>query len=285
MEEYQRIEKAIKYLENNHQRQPSLQDIADHIALSKYHAQRLFTRWAGISPKRFLQYLTLGYAKSILDDSGTLLDAAYESGLSGAGRLHDLFVTFEAVTPNEYKRKGENILIHFGTHPSPFGSCLIGVTERGICWLSFFGEDGPDRSWTELKHQWKGAEFEENKSLTAGFVEKIFLETGPQGQKPLSLFARGTNFQIKVWEALLRLPSGRLFSYEDLAGSIGKPYSIRAVASAIGQNPVSYLIPCHRVLRKSGRVSGYRWGPVRKKAMIAWEAAHTLKANRHEQNV
>jgi AraC family transcriptional regulator of adaptative response/methylated-DNA-[protein]-cysteine methyltransferase len=283
MEDYQKIEKAIEYLEQNYQRQPSLQDIADHISLSKYHAQRLFTRWAGISPKRFLQYLTLGYAKSILDSSGTLLDAAYEAGLSGAGRLHDLFVTFEAVTPNEYKRKGENILIRYATHPSPFGRCMIGVTERGICWLSFFGDDGPDRSWSELSHQWRGAEFEEDRSLTAGYIEKIFSETDTQ--KRLPLFVRGTNFQIKVWEALLRLPPGTLFSYGNLAGSIGRPESIRAVASAIGQNPVSYLIPCHRVLRKSGGISGYRWGPVRKKAIIAWEAAHTLKAIRHEQSM
>jgi len=280
MEDYEKIEKAIKFLEENYHRQPSLQEIADHISLSRFHAQRLFTRWAGISPKRFLQFLTLGYAKSILDDSGTLLDAAYESGLSGAGRLHDLFVTFEAVTPNEYKQKGESVLIHYGIHPCPFGNCLIGATERGICWLSFFSDEGPVRSWAELTRQWKGAEFKEDRRLTSGYIKKMFTGGNIPTQKHLPLFVRGTNFQIKVWEALLRLPPGKLISYEHLAGSIGKSKSIRAVASAVGQNPVSYLIPCHRVLRKTGKVTGYRWGPVRKKAIIAWEASHSASASR-----
>lgn len=285
MEDYKKIEKAIIFLEDNYQRQPTLQEIADHISLSKFHAQRLFTRWAGISPKRFIQYLTISYAKSILEDSGTLLDAAYDSGLSGTGRLHDLFVTFEAVTPGEYKRKGENILIRYGIHPSPFGSCLIGVTGRGICWLSFFGDEGPDRSWTELARQWIGAEFKQDLILTAGYIGKIFEVGIINDQKRLSLFLKGTNFQIKVWEALLKLPPGKLFSYEYLAGSIGKPKAIRAVASAISQNPVSYLIPCHRVLRKSGSISGYRWGGIRKKAIIAWEAAHTDMEIIHEQRL
>lgn len=285
MGDYKKIEKAIIFLEDNYRRQPSLQEIADHISLSKFHAQRLFKRWAGISPKRFIQYLTIRYAKSILEDSGSLLDAAYNSGLSGSGRLHDLFVTFEAVTPSEYKRKGENILIRHGVHSSPFGSCLIGVTSRGICWLSFFGNEGPDRSWTELTRQWMGAEFKEDPLLTAGYVEKIFGEATTKDQKRLCLFLKGTNFQIKVWEALLKLPPGRLFTYEYLADSLGKPKAIRAVASAIRQNPVSYIIPCHRVLRKSGSIAGYRWGTARKKAIIAWEAAHADRKINHEQKL
>jgi AraC family transcriptional regulator of adaptative response/methylated-DNA-[protein]-cysteine methyltransferase len=273
MEDYERIEKAIFFIEDNYRRQPSLQELAEHIALSPFHTQRLFKRWAGISPKRFIQYLTIDYAKSVLKHSGNVLDAAYGAGLSGPGRLHDLFVTFEAVTPGEYKRQGKNILIHYGIHPSPFGNCLLGITERGICWLSFFDKEGPDESLSELTGQWKGAELKHNPRQTAGYIRNIFNRGTASAGKPLTLFLKGTNFQIKVWEALLNLPPGQLFTYEDLAASIEKPKAVRAVASAIGRNPVSYLIPCHRVLRKSGRISGYRWGPVRKKAIIAWEAA------------
>jgi len=273
MEDYERIEKAINFIEKNYRSQPSLQELADSIALSPFHAQRLFKRWAGISPKRFIQYLTLDYAKSALRNSGCLLDAAYQSGLSGPGRLHDLFITFEAVTPGEYKHQGRDVLIQYGTHSSPFGNCLLGVTERGICWLSFFDQQGLDDSLSELASQWSAAELKHNPRLTAGFIRNIFGRWTTPSEKPLSLFLKGTNFQIKVWEALLRLPPGRLFSYEDLAVSIGKPKALRAVASAVGRNPVSYLIPCHRVLRKSGHISGYRWGPVRKKAIITWEAA------------
>ena len=274
MEDYFRIEKVIIFLKNNYQRQPSLDEIAAHIGLSPFHTQRLFKRWAGISPKRFIQYLTIGYAKTILQNSGNLLDAAYDSGLSGPGRLHDLFVTFDAVTPGEYKQKGENIFIQYGIHPCPFGSCLIGVTSRGVSWLSFFGDEGPERSLAELTHQWAGAKISENPQATAAFIQRIFNLGVLSHHQPLTLFLKGTNFQIKVWEALLKLPEGGLFTYEALAASIGKPHAARAVATAIGQNPVSYLIPCHRVLRKSGIISGYRWGPVRKKAIIAWEAAH-----------
>ena len=277
MEDYKKIEKAIFFIEDNYQRQPSLQELADNIALSPFHTQRLFKRWAGISPKRFIQYLTIEYAKSVLENSGNLLDAAYGSGLSGPGRLHDLFVTFEAVTPGEYKRQGKNVLIHYGIHLSPFGSCLLGMTERGICWLSFFDKAGPDDSLSELTGQWKGAEIQHSPRMTAGYFRNIFNRGTASAGKPLTLFLKGTNFQIKVWEALLKLPPGQLFTYEDLAASIEKPKAVRAVASAIGRNPVSYLIPCHRVLRKSGHISGYRWGPVRKKAIIVWEAAQGLE--------
>ncbi len=271
MEDYTRVEKAIRYLEENYRRQPSLEEIASHMALSPYHAQRLFKRWAGISPKQFIQYLTLGYAKTVLENSGSVMDAAYASGLSGSGRLHDLFVTFDAVTPGEFKQKGKNIRIRFGSHPSPFGRSLIGTTERGICWLSFYGNEGPERSLCELMGQWRGANFEENPRVTSEFAGRVF-QKGAR-QNPLTLFLKGTNFQIKVWDALLKLPPGGLFSYEFLATAIGMPKAARAVAAAIGRNPVAFLIPCHRVLRKSAEIAGYRWGAARKKAMIAWEAA------------
>jgi AraC family transcriptional regulator of adaptative response/methylated-DNA-[protein]-cysteine methyltransferase len=274
MEDYERIEKAILYIERNFRRQPSLQELAEHMGLSPFHAQRLFKRWAGISPKRFSQYLTIGYAKSVLENSGSLLDAAYDSGLSGPGRLHDLFITFDAVTPGQFKKKGEDVIIRYGAHSSPFGGCLLGVTARGICWLSFFGSEGPERARAELSNQWRGAKVVEDPKASAGFAARIFKPGSAARREPLSLFLKGTNFQIKVWEALLRLPRGGLGTYENVAASIGKPRAVRAVASAVARNPVSYLIPCHRVLRKSGDVSGYRWGPVRKKAIIAWEAAH-----------
>jgi AraC family transcriptional regulator of adaptative response/methylated-DNA-[protein]-cysteine methyltransferase len=273
MEDYNKIEKAITYLEKHHHEQPSLSEIAEHITLSPYHTQRLFKRWAGISPKQFLQYLTLEYAKTILENSGSLLDAAYEAGLSGTGRLHDLFITFDAVTPGEFKHQGEDTLIQYGAHSTPFGHCLIGVTSRGICWLSFYGAEGKERSLRELVQQWRGARFEESPGTTAAYAKTIFGHGVTPGQKPLTLYLKGTNFQIKVWEALLNLPEGGLFAYESLAAVIGKPNATRAVATAIGQNPVSYIIPCHRVLRKTGEVTGYRWGPARKKAIIAWEAA------------
>ena len=277
MEDYERIEKAIQFIEDNYRRQLSLEDIAEFIALSPFHTQRLFKRWAGISPKRFMQYLTIGYAKQVLDESGSLLDAAYESGLSGAGRLHDLFVTFDAVTPGEYKKKGENLLIQYGIHPCPFGRCVIGITARGMCWLSFFGDEGSERSLVEMFHQWRDAKFEEAPEFTVEYVERIFNPGKDRSfkQKPLTLFLKGTNFQVKVWEALLKLPPGELFTYEYMAAQINEPMATRAVASAIGQNPISFIIPCHRVLRKSGQISGYRWGPLRKKAIIAWEAAQT----------
>lgn len=271
MEDYARIEKAIRFLEENYRRQPSLEDIASHMALSPCHAQRLFKRWAGISPKQFIQYLTLGYAKTVLQNSGSVMDAAYASGLSGSSRLHDLFVTFDAVTPGEFKQKGKNICIRFGSHPSPFGSCLIGTTERGICWLSFYGNEGPERSLNELMGQWRGANFEENPRVTSEFAGRVF-QKGIL-QNPLTLFLKGTNFQIKVWDALLKLSPGELYSYEFLATAIGMPKAARGVAAAISRNPVAFLIPCHRVLRKSAEIAGYRWGAVRKKAMIAWEAA------------
>ena len=279
MEDYEKIEKIILFLEKNHLKQPSLEEIGNYISISPFHLQRLFKRWTGISPKQFLQYLTLKYAKTKLDNSTSLLDVSLESGLSGPGRLHDLFVTFEAVTPGEYRKKGENIQIEYGIHSSPFGYCLIGTTTRGICWLSFFGHEGRKHSLDELKQQWKKAKIKENPTLTAGYINRIFGSGKKHDAPPLSLYLKGTNFQIKVWEALLKLPPAGLVSYEYMANSIGKPNSVRAVASAIGQNPVSYLIPCHRVLRKTGEISGYRWGSARKKAIIAWEtgSAQSLK--------
>lgn len=269
-EDYQRIEQAIRYLEQHFQTQPDLKQVAESVGLSEYHFQRLFTRWAGISPKRFLQYLTKENAKELLKRS-SVLSATYSVGLSSPGRLHDLFVSTEAVSPGEYKTRGSGLLIRYGFHASPFGEALIGLTERGICHLSFVQEGYP-AALMNLETDWKNARFVEDAAATAALVAPIFSQA--QSATPLALFVSGTNFQLKVWEALLTIPQGALSSYEQIAAQIGQPAALRAVGTAVGHNPIAYLIPCHRVIRKMGEIGNYRWGPARKKAMLGWEAAH-----------
>ncbi|HEX7976297.1 MAG TPA: methylated-DNA--[protein]-cysteine S-methyltransferase [Anaerolineales bacterium] len=271
-EDYARIEQAIGFLEKNFREQPSLKDIAGSIGLSEYHFQRLFTRWVGISPKRFVQFLTKEYAKEMLRQSENLLDVTYEAGLSSPGRLHDLFVACDAVTPGEYKNRGEGLVIQYGFHPSPFGECLLGVTERGICSLSFVGQGGQQQALAQLQARWRQAELRLDPEATAPWVLQIF--TAPeQRSAPLPVFLKGTNFQIKVWEALINIPSGSVVSYEDIAVSIGMPDAARAVSNAVGSNPIPVLIPCHRVIRKDGRLGGYHYGTARKKALLGWEWA------------
>jgi AraC family transcriptional regulator of adaptative response/methylated-DNA-[protein]-cysteine methyltransferase len=271
--DYLRIEKAILFLENNYRRQPALCEVARTVNLSEYHFQRLFRRWAGISPKRFVQFLTLEYAKKLLNRSRSLLDAAYDAGLSSPSRLHDLFVNAEAVTPGEFKKRGAGLKISYGFHSSPFGECLLAVTDRGICGLGFVGRGGRESALRDLKDRWREALFVENRGKTRPYVDRIFHHSAAQTYRPIPLFLRGTNFQIKVWEALLRVPQGALVSYQDLARRIGKPTALRAVGRAVGQNPVAFIIPCHRAIRKIGIVGGYHWGATRKQAMLAWEAA------------
>jgi len=271
VEDYRRIEKAIEFLAANYQNQPSLNEVARNASLSEFHFQRLFRRWAGISPKRFVQFLTLEHAKQALEESRSVLDAAYDAGLSGPGRLHDLFVTTEAMTPGEFKAKGAGLEISYGFHPSPFGECFLAVTERGICGLGFVGERDRNETLEDFKTRWPEAKFEENTEKTKGYVAGIF---NPQQRNgALKLLLVGTNFQIKVWEALLRIPPGAVACYEDLARRIGKPSAARAVGSAVGRNPISFLIPCHRAIRKMGITGDYHWGAARKKAILAWEAA------------
>ncbi len=274
--DYDTIAAAIRYLEANFTQQPSLEDLAAHLHLSPYYLQRLFKRWAGISPKRFLQFLTADYARQLLDESHSVLDAAYASGLSGPGRLHDLLVTIDAVTPGEYKQKGAGLVIDYGFHDTPFGECLIAVTDRGICALNFVGEGGREAEIATLGGRWAEARLHERPAVTQPFIDAIFPAGDPTPQLPpraLPLFLQGTNFQIKVWEALLSIPAGRAVSYEGVAYAIGQPAGTRAVASAVAANQVAFLIPCHRVLRKSGVVGEYRWGHTRKQAMLGWEAA------------
>jgi AraC family transcriptional regulator of adaptative response/methylated-DNA-[protein]-cysteine methyltransferase len=271
--DYVHIEAAIRYLDENFQQQPSLDEIAGHVNMSPYHFQRLFRRWVGISPKRFLQFLTIEYAKTLLDKSRSVLDVTYETGLSSPGRMHDLFVTIDAVTPGEFSRHGAGLKIWYGIHPSPFGLCLLAATERGICDLSFITDAGRELCLADLHQRWKQADLDENPLITQALFDQIFPPTPENGKRSVTLFVRGTNFQIKVWEALLRIPTGLVSSYEDIARYIGNPNAARAVGNAVANNPISYIIPCHRVIRKMGLIGNYRWNPTRKKAMLAWEAA------------
>ena len=272
-EDYSRIEKAILFLGENFRSQPSLEEVARSVNLSEYHFQRLFRRWAGISPKRFLQFLTIEYSKGLLEESKNLLDVTYEAGLSSPGRLHDLFVAIEAMTPGEYKSRGGGLRITYGIHPTPFGPCLLATTERGICGLSFHGREDCGRAVKNLKSQWPGATFSEGPALTGPLVNRIFHSARAAAGRPLNLFLKGTNFQIKVWQALLKIPTGAVVSYEDLAVLLRRPGSARAVGSAVARNPVAFIIPCHRVIQKFGAAGDYRWGSARKKAILAWEAA------------
>lgn len=269
---YQRIEQAIHYLEENFQRQPELDEVAEKIHLSPFHFQRIFTEWAGISPKRFLQFLTVDFLKDKLSKTKNLIDAAEAAGLSSQSRIYDLFTTLEAVTPQEYKLHGEGIRIQYGFHETPFGLALIGVTDRGICWLSFLQTDEEPRAELEkMKTHWNNSVFSESSELTQKFVDQIFNRANLK--QPLHVFVKGTNFQIKVWEALLKIPMGSVTTYQTIASTIKSPKAMQAVGSAVGSNHIAYLIPCHRVIRKDGILGEYRWSAARKKSIIGWEMA------------
>ncbi len=272
--DYARIEKALAYIADRVEDQPELDDVAASIGLSPFHFQRLFTRWVGVSPKKFLQFLTLDRAKACLTASSSVLDAAHESGLSGPSRLHDLFLAHEAVTPGEFKQRGLGLTISYGWAESPFGDCLILTTPRGVCGLAFAGEGGRAPCLADMRARWPMAKFVADEAQIARIAGAIFQPRRHDGER-LKLVLYGSPFQIKVWEALLRIPQGALVSYDGLAAAIGATGAARAVGSAVGDNPISYLIPCHRVIRKSGAISHYHWGRPRKLAMIGWEAAQS----------
>ena len=272
---YRRIARAIEYIDDNFRSQPDLDDIAGSIHLSRFHFDRLFKDWVGISPVQFLHFLTLDYAKEQLQEAQSVLDAAIDAGLSGPGRLHDLFVTFEAASPGEFKKLGAGLTIDYGFHPSPFGPCLLALTARGICHLGFLDDtdEARERSLQDLFAAWPRAEYREDRRATTPVLEQIFTRRSSGDNRPLHLLLKGTNFQINVWKALLAIPAGHLVSYRHLAAGLGQPRAFRAVASAVAANSLAYLIPCHRVILETGRIRQYRWGSTRKKAMIAWEAA------------
>lgn len=267
--DYQRIALAITWLREHYREQPELDQLAAVMDLSPGHAQRLFSQWAGISPKRFLQFLSVEYAKQRMQHSNNMLDLSMDVGLSGSGRLHDLFVTMEALSPGEYQRYAQGLSISYGISATPFGDALLAFNERGLCHLSF---DPPPQPPSEtLAALLPGAHFVEATQQAAQLSQQIFSQSS--AERPLSTWVVGSNFQIQVWRALLRLPTGHLLSYQQLAGQLGRPSAARAVGSAVARNPIGYLIPCHRVLRQSGEIGEYHWGSNRKAAMLGWEAA------------
>lgn len=270
-EDYQRIAQAIAFMRQHHLSQPDLATIAQQVNLSEYHFQRLFTRWAGISPKRFLQALTIEQAKRKIAQAQNLLDLSIDLGLSSPGRLHDLFVNLEAMSPGEFKAGGAGLQICYGLHDSPFGRSLIATTTRGICNLHFLEAD--QTAEILLRQDWPNAEFHFDPAVTEAIASQIFQPAGLQ--PPLTLCVKGTNFQIQVWRALLNLRFGSLTTYQTLAGMLNRPTAARAIGNAVGDNPIAYLIPCHRVIRASGELGGYRWGLDRKRIMLGWEASRS----------
>jgi AraC family transcriptional regulator, regulatory protein of adaptative response / methylated-DNA-[protein]-cysteine methyltransferase len=265
-----RIANAIGFVAERYQEQPSLEQMADAANLSPFHFQRVFKRWAGVSPKRFLQYVTLAHAKRLLVEDASVLDAALDTGLSGPSRLHDLFVTCEAMTPGEFKALGYRLVIRWGLHDGPLGRVLLGVTERGVCWLSFVAQDEP--AVDEFQREWQGATLVRDQATTADYVHRGF-EFAERSSEPLPLLLRGTNFQIKVWEALLRIPFGQVVSYQAVARAIAQPRAARAVGAAVGRNNISWLIPCHRVILSTGVIHNYRWGAAQKRKLLTLESA------------
>lgn len=267
---YQRVSSAISYLLENAKSQPKLEHVAKHVGLSPFHLQRVFSEWAGVSPKQFLQYLTKEYAKQKLRQA-SVFDSALSTGLSSASRLHDLFLTYECVTPGEFKSFGNGLELLYGMHETIFGLCFIVTSHRGIIKMTFLEDPSQlDKLVAELGTEWKNAAIKQNQHQTSGLVAQVFSQKLDQYQ-PLHVVLKGSPFQIKVWEALLNIPSGKICSYQDIATHIGQPSAVRATASAIANNQIAFLIPCHRVIRSTGVLSNYRWGKERKAAMIGWE--------------
>lgn len=270
--DYQRIQQAIEYLVENFKEQPELKEVAAQVHLSPHHFQRLFTEWAGVSPKKFLQFLTVDYLKKRIQNSQNVAQLANMAGLSSPSRVYDLFVNIEGVTPATFKNKGVGLVIHYGYHDTPFGNCFLAATEKGICGITFLQGANQLEEFALFAKKWSFATLVEDAAFTKPFVFEIFKPTNSTNKK-VNVFVQGTPFQIKVWEALLQIPEGNVTTYQHIAQSINKPKAVRAVGTAIGKNPIGYLIPCHRVIRKEGKLGHYRWGSGRKKAIIGWEMA------------
>ncbi len=272
--DYDLIRRAIAFLSETWVEQPSLERLAQHLGLSPAHCQKLFKRWCGLCPKEFVQSITVDHARGLLGGSASILETAYEVGLSGAGRLHDLFVSHEAMTPGDYKRRGEGLEMAYGFHASPFGEALLVATDRGVAGLAFVNEDkGETRqhALADMTQRWPKAHYVEAPDRTAPHAKVIFNATKWGKDQPVRLVMIGTDFDVRVWEALLKIPMGRAVSYTDIARHIGSPSASRAVGSAVGRNPISFVVPCHRVLRGDGSLGGYHWGLTRKRALIGWE--------------
>jgi AraC family transcriptional regulator, regulatory protein of adaptative response / methylated-DNA-[protein]-cysteine methyltransferase len=270
--DYDVVRRAIGHIRGHWREQPEIEAIAEAAGVTPTELHHLFRRWAGLTPKAFLQALTLDGARQLLRDSASVLDATYEVGLSGPGRLHDLFVTHEAMSPGEWKSGGEGLTVFFGFHPSPFGSALVMATERGLAGLAFADPGEEAAALADMKARWPRATYVENSARTAAIARRIFDSSQWQQNKPLRVVLIGTDWEVRVWETLLQIPMGRLTTYSDIASKIHKPAAARAVGAAVGKNPVSFVVPCHRVVGKSGDLTGYHWGITRKRAMLGWEA-------------
>jgi AraC family transcriptional regulator of adaptative response/methylated-DNA-[protein]-cysteine methyltransferase len=270
--DYDVVRRAIGHIRGHWREQPEIEAIAEAAGVTPTELHHLFRRWAGLTPKAFLQALTLDGARQLLRDSASVLDATYEVGLSGPGRLHDLFVTHEAMSPGEWKSGGEGLTVFFGFHPSPFGSALVMATERGLAGLAFADPGEEPAALADMKARWPRATYVEDSARTAAIARRIFDSSQWQQDKPLRVVLIGTDWEVRVWETLLQIPMGRLTTYSDIASKIHKPAAARAVGAAVGKNPVSFVVPCHRVVGKSGDLTGYHWGITRKRAMLGWEA-------------
>lgn len=270
--DYELVRRNIDWLRAHWREQPSLELLAGRNGMSAAHLQRLFMRWAGLSPKAFIQALTIDHARKLLRDSASVLETAYEVGLSGPGRLHDLFVTHEAMTPGSYKARGLGLTIRYGFHDCPFGRALLMMTEQGICGLAFADEGGEKPALADMRGRWPAADYVEDTAATADSVARIFDPRRWRADQPLRLVFIGTDFETQVWQVLLKLPLGHATSYSGIADHLGKAGASRAVGSAVGRNPISFVVPCHRVLAKSGGLGGYHWGLTRKQAILGWEA-------------
>jgi AraC family transcriptional regulator of adaptative response/methylated-DNA-[protein]-cysteine methyltransferase len=270
--DYDIVRRAIAHIRGHWRSQPSVEAIAEAAGVTATELHHLFRRWAGITPKAFLQALTLDSARQMLRDSASVLDTAYEVGLSGPGRLHDLFVTHEAMSPGEWKSGGEGLTISYGLHPCPFGTALIMAAPRGLCGLAFADAGKEKTVLADMRRRWPKAKYAEDLSVTAPLAQRIFDRECWRTERPLRVVLIGTDFEVRVWETLLRIPMGRAASYSDIAGALGAPKAARAVGAAVGKNPIAFVVPCHRVIGKSGELTGYHWGVTRKRAMLGWEA-------------
>lgn len=270
--DYETVSAAIAYITRNHQAQPSLDDIADHVGLSPHHLQRLFTRWAGLSPKAFLQAVTLDHARALLRSSTSVLDTAFEVGLSGPGRLHDLFVTHEGMTPGAYKSGGAGLCVTYGFHDSPFGRALAMMVGDSLIGLAFADRGGEGAALDDMRSRWPNAAYIHDPAAGRSVVATVFDPRRWGRDRPVRITMIGTDFQLRVWQTLLTIPPGAAATYSDIAAAIARPDAARAVGAAVGRNPISFVVPCHRVLGKSGRLTGYHWGLTRKRAMLGWEA-------------
>jgi AraC family transcriptional regulator, regulatory protein of adaptative response / methylated-DNA-[protein]-cysteine methyltransferase len=278
--DYDQIRRAIAFLARTWTEQPGLEELAVHLDLEPTQCQKLFKRWCGLSPKEFVQALTVHHARGLLKDSASVLDAAFEVGLSGGGRLHDLFVSHEAMTPGEYKRRGEGLEMAYGFHASPFGEALLIATRRGLAGLAFVDEDKgqtPQDTLAEMMLRWPRAQFVAAPDRTASFARLVFNPADWSKDRPVRLVMIGSDFEVRVWETLLRIPMGRAVSYGDIASHLGRPTAARAVGAAVGRNPISFVVPCHRVLGRDGSLTGYHWGLTRKRALIGWEAGRVAE--------